>query len=101
MICFDRVEIILAIVFVIFTFTKRQNKAAVFEWIIALIFTFYVLTFFIDLLPASRSKQENTNQVVLRELEMENGRATVNGYDEHPAAIGWQAKPMVGAAQNF
>lgn len=61
------VEILLAIVFVSTSFKHHQNIAAVFEWVIALIFTGYVLTFFIDLLPAARSTQAKTNEMVLQQ----------------------------------
>ena len=54
------------------TFDKKQNVAAVFEWAVALIFTFYVITFFVDLLPAVRSKQARTNEEVLHMGEAEN-----------------------------
>ncbi|KAL9614148.1 MAG: hypothetical protein Q9167_001358 [Letrouitia subvulpina] len=54
-------EFAFAVIFVSTSFTQHQNEAAVFEWIIALVFTFYVLTFFVDLLPASRRKQLQTN----------------------------------------
>jgi len=51
------VEIGLAIAFGICNRTsKRANSAAVLEWVIALIFTFYVLSFTIDLLPAVRTR---------------------------------------------
>jgi len=53
---FILVEIVLAAVFVGTTFTHRRNVAAVFEWIVALVFTFYVLSFLLDLLPSVRSK---------------------------------------------
>ena len=43
------------------TFDKKQNIAAGFEWVIALIFTCYVLTFFVDLLPAWHAKQAVSN----------------------------------------
>jgi hypothetical protein len=46
----------LAIVFVSTNFTKRYNVAAVFEWVVALVFTFYVLSFLLDLLPSVRTK---------------------------------------------
>lgn len=52
----------MAIVFVVCTFKKNKNVGAVFEWIIALIFTFYVLTFFIDLYPAWHAKQAVSNE---------------------------------------
>ena len=66
-------EVIFAIVFAATTFTKQQNVAAVFEWIIAFVFTFYVLTFFVDLLPAARSTQEHSNAELMRLKGVENG----------------------------
>jgi len=53
---FILVEIALAIVFVATNFTNTDNVAAVFEWIIALIFTFYVLSFLLDLIPSVKTK---------------------------------------------
>ncbi|MDI1491181.1 MAG: hypothetical protein OHK93_002388 [Ramalina farinacea] len=67
---FDRVEIALAVVFAVCTFDNRPNVGGVFEWVIALVFTFYVLTYVIDLLPASRGRQQNTNREVLGNMEM-------------------------------
>ncbi|KAL8741058.1 MAG: hypothetical protein Q9190_006300 [Brigantiaea leucoxantha] len=58
---FILVEFAFAVVFAATTFTSNQNVAAVFEWVIALIFTFYVFTFSIDLLPASRRTQMESN----------------------------------------
>ena len=113
---FILVEIVLAAVFVGTTFTNRQNIAAVFEWIIAFVFTFYVLTFFVDLLPAARSTQERTNVELMRakgaegegsmmqELGYANG-TTANGVDGNLSAAEYDG---VGAehlrpptAQNF
>ncbi|KAL8713492.1 MAG: hypothetical protein Q9220_002354 [cf. Caloplaca sp. 1 TL-2023] len=93
------IEFFLAVVFVATTFSKHKNIGAIFEWIIALIFTFYVLTFFVDLLPASRDTQKKTN------LEMGNVDAAVaehqnryaNGYDG--AADAQRPKPPM--AQNY
>jgi Frag1/DRAM/Sfk1 family len=53
---FILVEVFLAIVFAATDFTHKDNVAAVFEWIIALIFTFYVLSFLLDLVPSIRTK---------------------------------------------
>ncbi|KAL8831370.1 MAG: hypothetical protein Q9191_000896 [Dirinaria sp. TL-2023a] len=53
--------IVEAVVFIATNFKNQSNIAAVFEWVIALIFTFYVLTFFIDLLPAWHDAQHSTN----------------------------------------
>ncbi|KAL8821585.1 MAG: hypothetical protein Q9223_000429 [Gallowayella weberi] len=55
------VEVFFAAVFIATSYTSHKSIAAVFEWIIALIFTFYVVTFFVDLLPASRDHQKVTN----------------------------------------
>ena len=53
--------------------------AAVFEWVIALFFTFYVLTFFVDLLPAARNTQMRTNEERLHMRDVENGNGHING----------------------
>lgn len=50
------VEIILAIAFASCSFTHHYNPAAVLEWTIAFIFSFYVFSFWIDLYPAVRTK---------------------------------------------
>jgi len=50
------VEVVLAIVFAVTNFRNVSNVAAVFEWVIALIFTFYVLSFLLDLVPSVRTK---------------------------------------------
>jgi hypothetical protein len=50
------IEVILAIAFGSCNFKKAYNAAAVLEWAIAFIFTFYVFSFFIDLIPAVRTK---------------------------------------------
>ncbi|KAL8997880.1 MAG: hypothetical protein Q9169_002962 [Polycauliona sp. 2 TL-2023] len=55
------VEILLAAVFIGTSFTSNNDIAAVLEWIIALIFTCYILTFMVDLLPASRHSRETVN----------------------------------------
>ncbi|GJN74620.1 tyrosine kinase protein [Purpureocillium lilacinum] len=53
---FILVELVLAIVFAATTFTHHSDIAAVFEWVIAFIFTFYILSFVIDLLPAIHTR---------------------------------------------
>jgi len=50
-------EIILAIVFVSTSYTHNRNIAAIFEWIVAFVYTFYVLSFVVDLLPSVRTKK--------------------------------------------
>jgi len=50
------VEICFAIIFVVTNFDHHPNIAAVFEWIVAFTFTFYILSFLLDLLPSVRTK---------------------------------------------
>lgn len=51
------VEVILAIVFAATSFTHKRNVAACFEWAVAFIYTFYVLSFIVDLWPSVRTKK--------------------------------------------
>jgi len=53
---FILVELALAGVFVGTSWSHNRNVAAVFEWIVALVFTFYILSFLLDLLPSVRSR---------------------------------------------
>jgi len=53
---FILVEVAFAIVFVATGFTHNKNIAAIFEWLVALIFTGYILSFLLDLLPSVRTK---------------------------------------------
>jgi Frag1/DRAM/Sfk1 family len=53
---FILIEIVLAIAFAASNFRKVWNAAGILEWAIAFIFTFYVFSFFIDLLPATQTK---------------------------------------------
>ncbi|KAJ0388142.1 hypothetical protein COL922a_000773 [Colletotrichum nupharicola] len=52
------VEIGLAIPFVVLQKLKRNNEAAIIEWVIAFVFSFYVLSFIIDLWPAMRTRDK-------------------------------------------
>ncbi len=56
---FILLEVVLAIAFAACNFRKLYNAAAVLEWAVSFIFTFYVFSFFIDLLPATRTKNSN------------------------------------------
>jgi len=49
-------ESFLAIGFGVCLFKGRQNPGAILEWIISFVFTFYILTFLIDLFPVVRTK---------------------------------------------
>ncbi|KAH6840891.1 Frag1/DRAM/Sfk1 family-domain-containing protein [Chaetomium sp. MPI-CAGE-AT-0009] len=50
------IEVLLAIAFVACTFTRHYNAGAGLEWVIALIFSFYVFSFYVDLYPAAATK---------------------------------------------
>jgi hypothetical protein len=61
---FILVEVALAIAFGATSKTKHYNTAAILEWVIALIWTFYVLSFFIDFIPAHRTKHHQSRQTM-------------------------------------
>lgn len=54
---FVLVTIALAIPFVILTKYANRNPAAILEWVIALVFSFYVFSFYVDLYPAVYTKK--------------------------------------------
>ncbi|PHH73326.1 hypothetical protein CDD82_5540 [Ophiocordyceps australis] len=54
------VEIALAIAFAVCSWTNRRNLAAIFEWIVAFIFTLYILSYVLDLLPAAHTRHPAT-----------------------------------------
>lgn len=66
------VEICLCVVFGVTQLYDYWNVAAVFEWIIAFVYTWYVLSFFIDFLPAVRTKNGQSYQTEMQMAE-ENG----------------------------
>jgi len=52
------VEVVLSVAFGVTMYRKLHDTAAILEWLIAFAFTFYVLSFFFDLRPAARTKEE-------------------------------------------
>lgn len=58
---FILIEIGLAVAFGILS-AKARNIGAIVEWVIALVFTFWVLSFVVDLLPAVRKSGSRWNQ---------------------------------------
>lgn len=44
--------------------TKHWNSAAVVEWVIALVYSTYVLSFVIDFLPAVKTKHHTSGQML-------------------------------------
>jgi len=53
---FILLEVALAIAFGVLNRTKKWNDAAIVEWVIALVYTFYVASYAVDFRPATRSK---------------------------------------------
>ncbi|KAL8767460.1 MAG: hypothetical protein Q9209_006046 [Squamulea sp. 1 TL-2023] len=85
------IEVLLAAVFIGTSFTSHKSIGAVFEWVIALIFTCYVLTFFVDLWPARTNGQWTSN------MEMGHmDRATVEYRNGNAIGTGQQPKPPIG-----
>ncbi|KAJ2902981.1 hypothetical protein MKZ38_010565 [Zalerion maritima] len=54
---FIMIEVALSVVFIGTMFTGNYDVSAVFEWVIAFVFSFYVFSFVIDLYPAIYTKQ--------------------------------------------
>ncbi|TAQ85873.1 hypothetical protein B7494_g5826 [Chlorociboria aeruginascens] len=73
---FILVEVILAIAFGVTNFRHSYNAAAVLEWAVAFIFTLYVFSFFVDLLPAVRTKHHRFAPQT--EMQLEQNDATSN-----------------------
>jgi hypothetical protein len=65
------VEVALAIAFGVLRDKNHYNSAAVSEWVIALIYTFYVWSFAIDFIPAVIYKDGFGNKFESRETEVE------------------------------
>lgn len=68
-------EVVLAVAFVACSWTSNYNPAAVFEWIVALIFTLYALSFALDLLPAVQTARHVPQGLKNTEKNLENGGA--------------------------
>ncbi|KAK2768845.1 hypothetical protein FQN54_000705 [Arachnomyces sp. PD_36] len=64
------IEVALAIGFGVTSRNSQRNVAAVLEWVIALIFTFYVLSFIIDLLPSTRVPRGGAVRTSQHQAEM-------------------------------
>lgn len=62
-------EICLCVVFGVLQLYSHYNVAAVFEWVIAFVYTWYVLSFFIDFLPAVRTKNHQSYQTEMQMAE--------------------------------
>jgi len=96
------VEVVFAIIFGVTAWNGHQDVAAVFEWIIALIFTFYVLSFLLDLWPSVRHKHHvpqgwREQEAAQLEKEVERNGA-LPPLDHAPAPI--TSEPNQGTYQN-
>lgn len=87
------VEIALAIAFATLSSRSNYNRAAILEWIVALIYAFFVWSFAIDFLPAVRTKHYAS-----KETEVEMGmameqearqRGYPNGVEQEQAAYAY------------
>lgn len=72
------VELALAIAFGVCGNQKKYNVGAVLEWTISFIYFFYVLSFFIDFLPAVRTKHHQSHETEM-DMAMENGDGAADG----------------------
>jgi hypothetical protein len=70
---FILVEVVLAIAFVSCSFTDHYNPAAIFEWIVAFVFTLWVISFVLDLLPAVQTARHVPQGLKDQEKALENG----------------------------
>ncbi|KAI0379932.1 Frag1/DRAM/Sfk1 family-domain-containing protein [Hypomontagnella monticulosa] len=63
------VELLLAIAFIVTNFRKYYDTAAILEWVIAFIFSFYVFSFFVDLYPAMATRTNRLSVNSARQME--------------------------------
>lgn len=77
------IEVILAIIFASTSFGTHQQVAAVVEWTIAFIFTFYVASFIVDLLPSVQNSRHVPQGVKEAEKRLETGGT--GEYDMDPS----------------
>ncbi|KAI1410945.1 Frag1/DRAM/Sfk1 family-domain-containing protein [Hypoxylon sp. FL1857] len=73
------VELILAIGFIATNFKGYRNSAAILEWIIAFIFSFYIFSFYIDLYPAIKTRNNPITNAARRMEE--------TYYATHPSVL--------------
>ncbi len=70
------VELSLAIAFGVTQYKKHYNVSAILEWIIALIYIFYVWSFIIDFLPATKTKHPDSRFPVIKKGQDPNAEMT-------------------------
>lgn len=108
------VEVILAVAFAACNFKKASNAAAVLEWAVAFIFSFYVFSFYVDLFPAVRtrhtgagfkSRDPTVRRAADREMEEAGSDRYLNGpmdgpVDRHRDQNGYSNGQTNGYASN-
>jgi len=106
---FILVEVALAVAFAVCNFRNAYNAAAVLEWAVAFVFTFYVASFFIDLLPAVHTKNYASKQTAMQ-MEANDGpsrqrsgsQRTLTDAENQPRTVNnVKYKPGEGVAHNF
>lgn len=76
---FILLEVALAIAFGVTQRQKQYNAAAVLEWVISFIYFFYVLSFFMDFMPAVRSKNHQSRETEMNMADQEAGMTARRG----------------------
>lgn len=77
---FILVEFCLAVTFAATSFTHNYNVAAIFEWVVSFVFTLYIISFFIDLYPAVRTKAPHARFPKPTPGDMEEANGDYQGY---------------------
>lgn len=101
---FILVSLVLAIAFAACNFKERYNAAAILEWAISFVFTFYVLSFVMDLAPAAGTKhRRGMGQETEMQREANDGRGWVDNDSERTVGRNDMRYPKdgVSAARNF
>ncbi len=99
--CFIFIEVALAIAFGVLDDRGHYNSAAVCEWTISLIYTFYVWSFAIDFIPAIRTRHYASKETELEKataMEKESRRGWNGNAQEQRAYTdgGRQANGRIG-----
>ncbi|KAH7336128.1 Frag1/DRAM/Sfk1 family-domain-containing protein [Rhexocercosporidium sp. MPI-PUGE-AT-0058] len=74
------VELGLAIAFGVLSLQKRYNPAAVCEWVISLIYTFYVWSYAIDFIPAIRTRHYASKETAIEMAQGMESESRMRGY---------------------
>lgn len=85
---------------------KQYNTAAILEWVIALIYTFFVLSFFLDFIPAVRTKhhqsRETEDLMAMNESAVARGpEAGYGGEDRYSQPAGYAAGRHYASNDSF